>query len=112
MVDEINAVDKHIGARLRTRRIMLDLTQLQIAEALGVTFQQVQKYEKGEGRIGAGRLQRLCHRLRVPVSFFFEGLGGSRPFGGSTIFEVRAPVRLVERNAARLYAPLISRSVA
>jgi len=73
MVDKINAVDKHIGARLRMRRIMLDLSLSQIAEALGVTFQQVQKYEKGECRISATRLQRLCQLLRVPVGFFFEG---------------------------------------
>jgi transcriptional regulator with XRE-family HTH domain len=52
---------------------MLDLTQMQVADALGLTYQQVQKYEKGTNRISASRLQRLSHILHVPVSFFFEG---------------------------------------
>ena len=55
------------------RRLMLDVTQEEIAKALGLTFQQVQKYEKGVNRISASRLQHLCKILNVPVSFFFEG---------------------------------------
>ena len=66
--------DKHVGARLRMRRLMLDMTQDVLAKALGLTFQQVQKYEKGANRISASRLQHLCKILNVPVSFFFEGV--------------------------------------
>jgi transcriptional regulator with XRE-family HTH domain len=68
-----NAIDNHVGSRVRMRRLMLDLTQMQLADALGLTFQQVQKYEKGANRISASRLHRLSHILRVPVPFFFEG---------------------------------------
>jgi transcriptional regulator with XRE-family HTH domain len=70
---EHNATDKHVGSRVRMRRLMLDLTQMQLAQGLGLTFQQVQKYEKGTNRISAGRLHRLSHILSVPVPFFFEG---------------------------------------
>jgi transcriptional regulator with XRE-family HTH domain len=66
--------DKHVGARLRMRRLMLDKSQEEVANALGLTFQQVQKYEKGANRISASRLQQLCKILSVPVPFFFEGL--------------------------------------
>jgi transcriptional regulator with XRE-family HTH domain len=65
--------DKHVGRRLRMRRLMLNKSQSDIANALGLTFQQVQKYEKGSNRISASRLQNLCTILQVPVSFFFEG---------------------------------------
>jgi transcriptional regulator with XRE-family HTH domain len=66
--------DKHVGSRLRMRRLMLDMSQSEIADALRLTFQQVQKYEKGTNRISASRLQSLCAILNVPISFFFEGL--------------------------------------
>jgi transcriptional regulator with XRE-family HTH domain len=69
----INPTDKHVGSRLRMRRLMLDMSQTDIANALGVTFQQVQKYEKGTNRISASRLQHISQILQVPVSFFFEG---------------------------------------
>jgi transcriptional regulator with XRE-family HTH domain len=68
-----NAIDNHVGARVRMRRLMLDLTQMQLADALKLTFQQVQKYEKGTNRISASRLHQLSHILHVPVPFFFEG---------------------------------------
>jgi transcriptional regulator with XRE-family HTH domain len=68
-----NAIDNHVGGRVRMRRLMLDLTQMQLADALGLTFQQVQKYEKATNRISASRLHQLSHILSVPVSFFFEG---------------------------------------
>jgi transcriptional regulator with XRE-family HTH domain len=70
---EQNAIDTHVGGRVRMRRLMLDLTQMQLADGLGLTFQQVQKYEKGTNRISASRLHQLSHILRVPVPFFFEG---------------------------------------
>jgi transcriptional regulator with XRE-family HTH domain len=68
-----NSTDEHVGARLRMRRNMIGITQEKLGEALGLTFQQVQKYENGKNRISASRLQQLAHILQVPVSFFFEG---------------------------------------
>jgi len=65
--------DQHVGARMRARRLMLGMTLEKLAEALGLTYQQVQKYEKGANRIGASRLQAIAQALQVPVSFFFEG---------------------------------------
>jgi transcriptional regulator with XRE-family HTH domain len=69
----INPIDKHVGSRVRMRRLMLDMSQTDVADALGLTFQQVQKYEKGVNRIGASRLQHVSQILQVPVAFFFEG---------------------------------------
>jgi transcriptional regulator with XRE-family HTH domain len=65
-------IDKQVGVRVRMRRLMLDMSQEQLAAALGLTFQQVQKYEKGVNRIGAGRLQQIAEALQVPATFFFE----------------------------------------
>lgn len=69
-----NSVDVHVGARVRQRRMLLGMSQEKLAEALGLTFQQVQKYERGANRIGAGRLYALSHALEVPVSYFFDEL--------------------------------------
>ena len=68
-----NPTDKHVGSRVRMRRMMLGMSQEKLGDALELTFQQVQKYEKGTNRIGASRLQQIAHFLQVPVSFFFEG---------------------------------------
>src|SRR5437870_12770744 len=68
-----NPTDKHVGARVRMRRMMLGMSQEKLGDALGLTFQQVQKYEKGANRIGASRLQQIAHILQVTISFFFEG---------------------------------------
>jgi transcriptional regulator with XRE-family HTH domain len=68
-----NPIDKHVGSRVRMRRMMLGMSQEKLGDALGLTFQQVQKYEKGTNRIGASRLQQISLILQVPVSFFFEG---------------------------------------
>ena len=68
-----NPIDKHVGSRVRMRRMMLAMSQEKLGDALGLTFQQVQKYEKGTNRIGASRLQQIAQILQVPVSFFFEG---------------------------------------
>jgi transcriptional regulator with XRE-family HTH domain len=68
-----NLTDQHIGKRVRMRRLMLAMSQEKLADALGVTYQQVQKNEKGTNRIGASRLQQLSEILQVPVAFFFEG---------------------------------------
>lgn len=68
-----NPIDKHVGSRVRMRRMMLSMSQEKLADGLGLTFQQVQKYEKGTNRIGASRLQAIAALLQVPVAFFFEG---------------------------------------
>ena len=68
-----NPIDKHVGSRVRMRRMMLSMSQEKLGDALGLTFQQVQKYEKGTNRIGASRLQQISLILQVPVAFFFEG---------------------------------------
>ena len=68
-----NPIDKHVGSRVRMRRMMLGMSQEKLGDALDLTFQQVQKYEKGTNRIGASRLQHISHILQVPVAFFFEG---------------------------------------
>jgi transcriptional regulator with XRE-family HTH domain len=68
-----NPVDKHVGSRVRMRRRMLAISQEKLGHALGLTFQQVQKYEKGTNRIGASRLEQIARILQVSVGFFFEG---------------------------------------
>jgi transcriptional regulator with XRE-family HTH domain len=68
-----NPVDMHVGSRVRMRRMMLGISQEKLANALGLSFQQVQKYEKGANRIGASRLEHISRFLQVPVGFFFEG---------------------------------------
>ncbi len=73
-----DAVDRQVGVRVRMRRLLLEMSQQQLAQELGVSFQQVQKYEKGFNRIGAGRLRRLAEILGVPINFFFE----ERPMPG------------------------------
>ena len=69
-----HSIDSYIGARVRMRRLMLNMSQEKLSSRLGVTFQQIQKYEKGTNRISAGRLLELAIALRVPVSFFYDGL--------------------------------------
>ncbi len=68
-----NPIDKHVGSRVRMRRMMVGMSQERLGDALDLTFQQVQKYEKGTNRIGASRLHQISVILQVPVSFFFEG---------------------------------------
>jgi transcriptional regulator with XRE-family HTH domain len=68
-----NSVDKHVGSRVRMRRMMLGMSQEKLGEALGLTFQQIQKYEKGTNRVGASRIQQISEILQVPISFLFEG---------------------------------------
>lgn len=67
-----NPIDIHVGSRVRLRRMMLGMSQEKLGEHLGITFQQIQKYEKGTNRIGASRLQHIARVLTVPVAFFFE----------------------------------------
>ena len=91
MATKFNPIDKHVGSRLRMRRLMLDMSQKDVAEALGLTFQQVQKYEKGANRISASRLQRLCQVLQVPIAFFFEGAPQAIGLPKSTEAEAESP---------------------
>jgi transcriptional regulator with XRE-family HTH domain len=76
-----NPTDKHVGARVRMRRMMLSMSQEKLGDALDLTFQQVQKYEKGTNRIGASRLQQISQILQVPVAFFFEGAPAAQTIG-------------------------------
>src|SRR5262245_38750047 len=76
-----NSTDVHVGNRLRMRRLMLGMSQEAVAEALGLSFQQVQKYEKGMNRISSSRLQRAADFLGVEISFFFEGVSGGQGIG-------------------------------
>ena len=79
MPRQADPTDKHVGSRVRMRRLMLDLSQTELADALGISFQQVQKYEKGTNRISASRLQQISEFLQAPISFFFEGLPKNTP---------------------------------
>ena len=79
-----NPIDIHVGSRIRLRRTMLGMSQEKLGEALGITFQQIQKYEKGTNRVGASRLQNISSILNVPVSFFFEDAPGESSSSGSS----------------------------
>lgn len=78
-----NPIDVHVGGRVRLRRMMLGMSQEKLGDQLGITFQQIQKYEKGTNRIGASRLQNIATVLSVPVGFFFEGAPGQNGNGAS-----------------------------
>jgi transcriptional regulator with XRE-family HTH domain len=73
------AVDDHVGSRIRERRIMLGLTQQQLAEMIGVTYQQAHKYERGINRVSAGRLFEIARALSAPITYFYEGVGEEGP---------------------------------
>src|SRR5258705_9657992 len=100
-----NPIDKHVGSRVRMRRMMLAMSQEKLGDALGLTFQQVQKYEKGTNRIGASRLQQISHILQVPVAFFFEGApNASAPHGshGSALSIAQIDNLVSDSNGLRL----------
>jgi transcriptional regulator with XRE-family HTH domain len=78
-----NPVDKHAGSRVRMRRLMLGMSQTKLAEMIGLTFQQVQKYEKGVNRMGSSRLQQIANILKVPATFFFEDAPGQLKLDGT-----------------------------
>ena len=85
-----NPTDKHVGARVRMRRMMLGMSQEKLGDALGLTFQQIQKYEKGTNRVGASRLQQISDALQVHVSFMFEGAPGASASAGG-VHEAPSP---------------------
>lgn len=72
-----NPIDKHVGSRVRMRRVLIGMSQEKLGDALGITFQQIQKYEKGTNRIGASRMQQISTVMGVPVSYFFEDAPGA-----------------------------------
>lgn len=122
-----NPIDIHVGARVRLRRTLLGMSQERLGEALGLTFQQVQKYERGANRVGASRLFELAKALGVPVSYFFDDLpedGGQEqmvePVGPTeedpmrrreTVELVRAYYRITDETARRRLYELM-RSIA
>jgi transcriptional regulator with XRE-family HTH domain len=82
MMAKKNPIDKHVGSRVRMRRLMLGMSQEKLSDGIGLTFQQVQKYEKGTNRMGSSRLQQIANVLGVPVTFFFEGVPGQPKLDG------------------------------
>jgi transcriptional regulator with XRE-family HTH domain len=74
----VTAIDRHIGHRLRACRMMLRLNQSELGKAIGVTFQQLQKYEKGSNRVSASTLQKLAVTMEVPITYFFEGVSSEK----------------------------------
>ena len=83
-----HTVDVHVGKRIRHRRWMLGVTQQQLAERIGIKFQQVQKYETGANRVSASRLWDIAQALEVPVAFFFEGLDAAPQTANGAAAEV------------------------
>ena len=90
-----NPTDKYVGARIRMRRLMLGMSQTALAQGLDLTFQQIQKYEKGTNRVGASRLQQISEVLQVPVSFLFDG-GPSGVIGGEVSAESASPAYIAD----------------
>jgi transcriptional regulator with XRE-family HTH domain len=95
-----DATDHSVGEKIRAQRIVRGLTQTDLADKLGITFQQLQKYENGSNRISAGRLKRIADILEIPVSFFFQGASGKDVTAenineGLRFLETAASVRLV-----------------
>ena len=88
MTRSANSTDIYVGTRVRMRRLMLNLSQTNLASALGITFQQVQKYEKGVNRISASRLQQIATYLQVPIPFFFEKPLRSPRYGGRSLEDI------------------------
>lgn len=93
-----NPVDIHVGSRVRLRRTLLGMSQEMLGDAIGLTFQQIQKYERGTNRISASRLYDLSRALDVPVSFFFDGCDD----GASSISAVSADRDLLTRGNLEL----------
>lgn len=116
-----NPIDKHVGSRVRMRRMMVSMSQEKLGESLGITFQQIQKYEKGTNRIGASRLQQISTVLSVPVAFFFEGAPTVGP-GGEGFAEEQSPAYVSDflatsdgltltRNFMRIADPKVRRRI-
>jgi transcriptional regulator with XRE-family HTH domain len=98
-----NPIDTHVGSRVRMRRMMLGMSQEKLGDALDLTFQQVQKYEKGTNRIGASRLHHIADILQVPVASFFEGAPGQLKAGGKEMMRASASAATMPRTAAGIF---------
>jgi transcriptional regulator with XRE-family HTH domain len=110
----LNPVDSQVGSRMRARRLVLGISQEDLGKAVGVSFQQIQKYEKGANRIGASRLQRLSHALQVPIAYFFEGMGGGTSDGeGDNIMAFLATSQglALAKNFLRIKNPHVRRRI-
>ena len=86
-VKDPQPVDRHVGSRVRMRRMMIGMSQEKLGEACGITFQQIQKYEKGTNRMGAGRLHHIARVLDVPIEFFYEGASSDQDANGPTMID-------------------------
>lgn len=91
MASKPNPIDVHVGGRVRLRRTLLGMSQEKLAQALGLTFQQIQKYERGANRIGSSRLFKLSQILDVPVSFFFDDMTADTATSGGATAPANAP---------------------
>lgn len=120
MSKQPNAADVYVGSRIRMRRVLIGMSQEKLASHLGITFQQVQKYEKGSNRVGASRLQAISGVLGVPISFFFQqeavalNLDGiERPAGGDEPSELLLSKQGIMLNQAflKISDPKIRRSI-
>lgn len=100
-VRSVTKIDQHVSRQIRLRRKMLNISQDVLAEATGVTFQQIQKYENGTNRVSAGRLLSIAQVLRVPVTFFYEGFEVASPADGTAI-------EAGEQDAARIEKCLVT----
>ncbi|MGD0190784.1 MAG: helix-turn-helix domain-containing protein [Rhizomicrobium sp.] len=90
-----NPIDAHVGSRVRLRRMLIGMSQEKLGELLGLTFQQIQKYEKGANRIAAGRLYQVAHILGVSVGYFYEGILDQSP-GASETLQTNAVPPVIE----------------
>jgi len=91
-----NPTDKYVGGRVRMRRLMLGMSQEKLGDALDITFQQIQKYEKGANRISASKLQQIANNMQVPVQFFFEGAPGVLGYQSAGLAEAPLPAYISE----------------
>ena len=117
-----NPIDIHVGSRVRLRRTMQGMSQEKLGEALGVTFQQVQKYEKGTNRIGASRMQQIADALNVPIPYFFEdapvgatgrATGMAEESGSSYVVDFLSTPEGIQLNRAfiRIQSPTVRRKL-
>ena len=115
-----NPIDRHVGNRVRMQRVLMNMSQEKLGEALGITFQQIQKYEKGVNRISASRLQQISQTLKVPPSFFFQDTTGKGAVenpaaidGGAIISDFLSTTEGIQLNRAfaRISDPKIRRKI-
>ena len=121
-IKEPNPIDVHVGGRVRLKRTMMGMSQEKLGDGLGITFQQVQKYEKGANRIGASRLQQISAVLKTPISFFFEDAPSSTPVAAGGMAEADSSNYVVDflstseglqlnRNFVKIKDPLIRKKI-